>query len=318
VVVVHTYFFFLPNPLSPSFPHQELGAALKAAEDNAAKLSKELVKAKADYDEKVNAREEEEKARAQLVQNVSDTKATIAAKESSISDAAARFQASQAAMATKEEAIAAAERKVKAATMGMTEVDGEAKSFADQIREAESRASAAATLAQQAVMKKEHLQKQLAEKRPKGESLGDVGRLEVFAHGHSSSPSRSQDLPGRLPKVPEGRGQDARRAGGRGGEGELRELLARLFTSTFSTLPQSELAAMKFDPKAETAMRESRATVEKRRVELRDRVNDLSARLSSISFSYSDPVKGFDRSKVGEFGGQQCKFVTEHTLSSPS
>lgn len=211
--------FILIPPTQPflSAPCQELGAALKAAEDQAAKLSKELIKARAEYDNKVGAREEEEKAKAALLQSISETEAAITAKQTFISQAGDRYTASQSALALKEEAIAAAERKVKAASMGMTEVDGEAKTFADQIREAESRASAAATQAQQAVMTAEHLQKQLAEKRPKGQcdmrqrktnekagektDSGDLGRLRSFLC--------SQILPDRIPAQSERCGEAA-------------------------------------------------------------------------------------------------------------
>lgn len=116
----------------------------------------------------MGTRQEEEKAKQELLDSIAEAEAAIAAKEEAIAQAGERYQASQSALAAKEEAIAAAERKVLAASMGMTEVDGEAKTFADQIRSAESRATAAATQAQQAAMTAEHLKKQLAEKRPKG------------------------------------------------------------------------------------------------------------------------------------------------------
>ena len=145
-----------------------MGPALKAAEDQAGKLSKELVRAKAEYDNRVGAREEEEKAKLAVVKAIEEAQEAIAAKEAEIERVGSNHAESQAALQKKEEDIAAAERKVKAVSMGMTEVDGEDKTFAEQMREAETAASAAATRAQQASMTADHLKKEIKEKKPQG------------------------------------------------------------------------------------------------------------------------------------------------------
>lgn len=145
-----------------------MGPALKAAEDQAGKLSKELVRAKAEYDNRVGAREEEEKAKASVLRAIAEAEAAIQAKEAEIARTGAAHADSQSALVNKEEAIAAAERKVKAVSIGMTEVDGEDKTFAEQMRAAETQASAAATLAQQASMTADHLKREIKEKKPNG------------------------------------------------------------------------------------------------------------------------------------------------------
>jgi predicted nucleic acid-binding Zn-ribbon protein len=179
-----------------------MGPALKAAEDQAGKLSKELVRAKAEYDNRVGAREEEEKAKAAVIKAIAEAQEAIQAKEAEIERAGAAHADSQAALQKKEEDITAAERKVKAVSMGMTEVDGEDKTFAEQMREAETAASAASTKAQQASMTADHLKNEIEENKPKGRFRGVVAlwRLSLricaftlqLSHVNSPPPFRHQ------------------------------------------------------------------------------------------------------------------------------
>lgn len=75
----------------------------------------------------------------------------------------------------------------------------------------------------------------------------------------------------------------------------------------------AELATLAFNPEDEPKLRAEREAMEARRVQLRDIVDELSARLASVSFSYSDPVKNFDRSKVG---GLVAELITVDDVSN--
>lgn len=200
-----------------------MGPALKAAEDQAGKLSKELVRAKAEYDNRVGAREEEEKAKAAVIRAIAEAQEAIQAREAEIERAGAAHADSQAALQKKEEDITAAERKVKAVSMGMTEVDGEDKTFAEQMREAETAASAASTKAQQASMTADHLKNEIKEKKPKGR-FGGGGFGALWRHSFAGPllhlcgsqmstllllSNISQGMPDRVPAQREGREQAA-------------------------------------------------------------------------------------------------------------
>lgn len=61
---------------------------------------------------------------------------------------------------------------------------------------------------------------------------------------------------------------------------------------------QTELSDLNFSPEDEPRLQAEHAAADSRRAQLRDTVDELSARLASVNFTYSDPSKGFDRSKV--------------------
>ena len=61
---------------------------------------------------------------------------------------------------------------------------------------------------------------------------------------------------------------------------------------------KSKMDAIDFSDEKESALQAERAVIAAAHAKAADRVDSLSAKLSGLQFSFSDPVKGFDRSKV--------------------
>ena len=55
-----------------------------------------------------------------------------------------------------------------------------------------------------------------------------------------------------------------------------------------------------------SALQAERAEIAAAHAKAADRVDSLSAKLSGLQFSFSDPVKGFDRSKVSLMRLKAC------------
>ena len=64
-----------------------------------------------------------------------------------------------------------------------------------------------------------------------------------------------------------------------------------------STL-ETELAVVGHNQEALVTLEKKQASLQQQRTEVRDKCDSLTARLGHIEFSYSDPVPGFNRSKV--------------------
>ncbi len=65
-----------------------------------------------------------------------------------------------------------------------------------------------------------------------------------------------------------------------------------------SSYPQEQLAALHHDETAEEKLETERRSLEQQLRTTRETVDALQARLANIEFTFSDPEKGFDRSKV--------------------
>eukprot|EP00049_Salpingoeca_infusionum_P003732 m.70226 g.70226 ORF g.70226 m.70226 type:complete len:1213 (+) comp12252_c0_seq3:40-3678(+) len=144
----------------------ELTEALKDMEKQVGILSKIVVQAKAELDNKEEAISEEKKAREQHAGTMKETQAAIAEKESEIAKAAKKLEKLQEKLQQAENAMEEAERRINAVSMGMSEVDGEAKTFAEQITLYQTQISTAASQLAQAEMTVEHTTLALKKKRP--------------------------------------------------------------------------------------------------------------------------------------------------------
>ena len=141
--------------------------------------------------------------------------------------------------------------------------------------------STAATEAQQCAMKIKHTEDQLKEKRPAAK------KIEAE---YAQSTKGQKDLEQAAAKIKVG---------------------ARIARRVVSVL-QVELDGLKFNEAAEKSLKTERAALDEKRTALKDTVDQfahmhhstaltfrrLQAKLSCMEFSYTDPEKGFDRSKV--------------------
>jgi len=99
-----------------------------------------------------------------------------------------------------------------------------------------------------------------------------------------------------------------KKAAAKGSEKEHAKLSAALKVDEKAMEQLKEkMSKCDFNEEKEEALENERNTIEQEAVGLRDRTETLSARLSTLDFRYSDPEKGFDRSKVF---GRVAKLVT--------
>jgi structural maintenance of chromosome 2 len=232
----------------------EMGGGLQDLEEQANELSKAVVKANEKFKGKTQDRVAEEKNKKAAIAAVDTGASDIKAAETNIDTAKVKFEAAAEAQQGCEDALAEQERKLHAIAMGMSEVDGEeAKTFADQQKDAKSDAIAAESEIQQATLRIKHQTPALKEKKTAAkESEKEYAKM---------SASLKVD------------------------EKAMGQIKAKMDTCDFNE-------------EKEEALEKERAGIEHEANKLRDRTDNLGAKLSNMQFKYSNPEPGFDRSKV--------------------
>lgn len=95
----------------------------------------------------------------------------IRTKQLALANGASAYEEQQARYADAETRVAHAHKKVEAVDRGMAHVDGENKSFGEEIRIAQEAATKAAADADKAAATLKHLKEDLRTKKPKGDVM---------------------------------------------------------------------------------------------------------------------------------------------------
>ncbi|EDQ90224.1 uncharacterized protein MONBRDRAFT_18617 [Monosiga brevicollis MX1] len=143
---------------------------LQRLEAEVADLSKKLVKAKAELDTHLQGQEEERRALADIHKAIDEAQAALASKRSENASAGSSYEDMKATFEQADERVRVAQRGVEAVKMGMTMVNGESKSFAEEMRVANETATEAQSAQQKATNAIKHLEAELKDKRPKAKA----------------------------------------------------------------------------------------------------------------------------------------------------
>lgn len=232
----------------------EMGSVLKELESKSGDASKHLIKDKAAWDHKKEARVAEESNLEGIKKTVETAGANIEKKLKAVKLAEDKLEKAQADLTVCKATFEEEEKRCDAIALGMTaDAEGETKTFADQLKDTENAISTAETEAQQAKMKLDHSKKELKVKAP-------TAKKSEQAYAKQS------------------------------------KQLTKMESSVEAA--QAKLDALKYDPTMLPALEKEFAANSTELDTVRDKVDTLQARLSRMQFSYSDPERGFDRSKV--------------------
>ncbi|EGD75581.1 SMC2 protein [Salpingoeca rosetta] len=156
----------------------EMNSALRTMEEQVGNLSKVVVKAKAEYDNKVHAIEEEEAARKAHLAQIEETQKSLEDKAGEIDAARAAVESGQTALQAAQDGVAESEKRCMAASVGASS-DGTSLTFAEQIKELQSVISTASTQMKQAEMTISHATSELKTKKPNAKkSESEYKRLQ--------------------------------------------------------------------------------------------------------------------------------------------
>eukprot|EP00043_Microstomoeca_roanoka_P019159 m.212439 g.212439 ORF g.212439 m.212439 type:complete len:1209 (+) comp16946_c2_seq29:185-3811(+) len=230
----------------------EMSDALRDMEAQVGALSKVVVKAKAEYDNKVHAIEEELASQKSQDALLAETRKSLEEKDAEIAEAREVLEQGKAALKQAEDEVVESEKRCMAASIGSSS-DGTSLTFAEQLKELQSTISVAATQCTQAEMTIVHATSELKVKQPKAKaSQTEYKRLERDVNAL---------------------------------EADLKAI-------------EEKIANLGFKEDLEGQLRQRKQQLDQERETVRDKVDDLSAKLAAFQFDYKDPEPGFDRSQV--------------------